>query len=210
MSRPTHVAAATAACASMLLLGACSGTPAASGEPEQASVPLWSMLNSATDYKIADNVDELIAGTDAEHMIRGVVVDAEPGVEYSFGEGDSFESAFLTVDVSGSDIPGINTAVVEVEKPGSVSASALASAAYGDGEVVFVVKAQPLFDVQTVTDLDERPNPETVYAVASIVQGALAFEGDSVVSLTTGDKVLTETESSSVNQLGDEFAEALP
>lgn len=210
MSRNAIVAAAAvSASAAVLLFGACSSTSANSRDSAQASEPLWSMLGVAADYEIADNVDRLIAGTGTEHVIRGVVIGAEPGAVYTFGEGDTFESAFLTLDVSESDIPGIETAVVEVQKPESVTASELRSATFSDQQVVFVVKSAPLYDTESVSDLDSEPDPEMIHSVASTVQGALVFDDGSVISLFTGDEVLAESDASSVNQLGDEIASAL-
>jgi hypothetical protein len=176
----------------------------------QPGSPLWSLLRVGADYEIVNSPEELVTRADTEHTIRGTVVGAEPGTMYGFDDGSAFESAFLTVDVAESDIPGLSTATVEVLKPPTVSPDDLLSTTFDGGQAVFVVKSTPLFDVSDVTDLDDQPDPESVFVVASTVQGALDLSGDSILSLTTGDEVLLDADVSSTNDLGDELTDALP
>ena len=197
----------------LALLGACSS----SGDSREATStvsepgpPLWSLLRVDADYDIVSTPEELVTKTDTQHTIRGTVVGAEPGARYNFDDGSAFESAFLTIEVAESDISGLGTATVEVAKPSSESADELEGATFGGGQVVFVVKSTPLFDVADVSDLNDQPDPESIFVVASMVQGALDVSGDSIVSLTTGDEVLRDAEVSSTNDLGDELIDELP
>ncbi len=213
MSQVLRTAGIVSSALTLVFLGACSGSEApkeATSTVSQPGAPLWSLLRVDADYEIVNTPEELVTKTDTEHTIRGTVVGAEPGAKYSFDDGSNFESAFLTVEVAESDIPGLGTATVEVPKPSSVSADDLEGATFGGGQVVFIVKSTALFDVSDVTDLNDQPDPKSVFVVASMVQGALDVSGDSIISLTTSDEVLRDADVSSTNDLGDELTDELP
>lgn len=213
MSQVLRTAGIVSSASTLVLLGACSDTEApkeATSTVSQPGSPLWSLLRVDADYEIVNTPEELVTKTDTEHTIRGTVVGAGPGTKYSFDDGSNFESAFLTVEVAESDIPGLGTATVEVPKPSSVSADDLEGATFGGDQVVFIVKSTALFDVSDVTDLNDQPDPVSVFVVASMVQGALDVSGDSIISLTTRDEVLRDADVSSTNVLGDELTDELP
>lgn len=214
MQSRAKVVVLVSASATTVILGGCSGaTGGASGPapaPSQEAMSSWSMLEVGADYDVVDDVDKLVAATGTEHTIRGKVVSAVPGASYKFGPGDVFESAYLTVSVSESDIPGLETASVEVVKPSAVSAEDLASVLVGDEEAVYLVKTGPLFENVAVSDLDDQPEPKNLYTLSSQIMGALVNRGDSIVSLTTNDEILANSESTSESQLVDEVSASLP
>lgn len=213
MQSVARLGALVSASAMTVLLAACSSTTgdeATGAASSNEANALWSMLRVEADYDVINDVDKLVAATGTEHTIRGRVVSAAPGLWYEFEPGDVFESAYLTIDVSDSDIPGLETATVEIVKPPTVSGEDLGSAAVGDEEVVFLLRTGRLFEDVPTKDLDDKPDPKNLYTLSSQIMGALGKEGNSIVSLTLDEEILADSDSSSAGELMDEVATSLP
>ena len=196
-----------AACIGLLLVGACSD--AQSTAPATVPTPLWRLLRVNADYNVIHRVDRLVAATDTDHTMSGRIIAADVGASYTVDADSPFESAYLTIAVSSSDQSGLDTVVIEVYKPTAVGVKELSSATFGEDEVVFLARSEPLFSTKNVVDLDDTPNPKNLYSVSSSLMGALAMRDGSIISLTTGDAVLNDSTAKSESQLVEEITRAL-
>ena len=124
-------------------------------------------------------------------MLAGLV---RRGEEYTFSEGSggSFPSAYMSVEVQDSSVPGVSkgdSVHVEVPMLGDITADRLASIDFGSQPWVFAVSRGDAYaggNVTDIRDLDDEPNPQNVGTTGQISVFEVENEGQVNLPLIDG------------------------